>query len=161
MKKINLLWFLPLFLLVFLVSACTTQVDPIERMEEPPIVEEEVKMLNFESLIKSDQSSYQEEGLYVINNQEEWDNLGIVIMEDYIIDIDFEEELVLAVFMGMKPSGGYSVEIIEVVEKENIIEVMYAETMPSEDDMVSMAITYPEHIIKIEKIDKPIEFIKR
>lgn len=158
MKKINLIWFLSIFLMLFILSACTTN---DESKEDAPLVEKESQTLNFRSLVKSNQSSYQEEGFYVINNQEEWNNLGIVIIEDYIIEIDFEKELVLAVFTGMRPSGGYSVEIVEIIEKEDVIEVMFEETMPSEDDMVSMEITYPEHIVKIEKIDKPFEFIKK
>ena len=158
MKKINVLWFLSIFLMLFLVSACTTN---DESKEDALLVEKEPQTLNFRSLVKSNQSSYQEEGFYVINNQEEWNNLGIVIIEDYIIEIDFEKEIVLAVFTGMRPSGGYSVEIVEIIEKEDVIEVMFELTMPSEDDIVSMEITYPEHIVKIEKIDKPFEFIKK
>jgi hypothetical protein len=156
MKKINLLWSLLLFMLIFLVSACTTQVEPED--DSNLIIDEELSSVNFETLIKSDQTAYEEEAFLTITSQEEWDNLNINFTDE--TEVNFENEMVLAVFMGMKNSGGYSINIVEIVEKDELIEVMVEENVPGEDDMVTMAITYPGHIVKIEKTDKPIVFIK-
>lgn len=156
MKKTNLLWLLPVVALIFLISACATPTEIEEDFE--PIVEETKEIVNLETLVKSNQSGYQEEGRHVIDNQEDWDNLWTLASEDELPVVNFEEEMVLAVFMGMRSTGGYSIEMVEIIEKDEVIEVMIEETVPGEDDMVAMVITYPEHIVKIEKTDKPIVF---
>ncbi len=156
MKKTNLLWLLPVVALIFLISACATPTEIEEDFE--PIVEETKEIVNLETLVKSNQSGYQEEGRHVIDNQEDWDNLWTLASEDELPAVNFEEEMVLAVFMGMRSTGGYSIEMVEIIEKDEVIEVMIEETVPGEDDMVAMVITYPEHIVKIEKTDKPIVF---
>ncbi len=62
-------------------------------------------------------------------------------------EIDFDKHMALAVFMGQRSTGGYSVRIESVREFEKHIEVHYTSTSPSPGDMVTMAITSPYHIV--------------
>ncbi len=158
MKKINLILALPLMALIFLITACAT---PVEQEDEVGLIDliddQEVTSLEFETLAQSTQSPYESEGHYVITNEEDLADLELDELAD---KVNFEEEMILAVFMGERTTGGYSIEIVEIVEMDDVIEVLIEETSPGEDDMVTMALTYPEHIVKMEKTEKPIEFIK-
>ncbi len=155
MKKTNLILALPLVALIFLITACGT---PVEQEEDLGLIgEQELSNVEFETLVKSTHSSYQDEDHFVIVDEEGLNNLELGELSE---KVNFEEEMILAVFMGERTTGGYSIEIVEIMEKDDVVEVIIGQTSPGEDDMVSMAFTYPEHIVKMEKTEKPIEFIK-
>ena len=68
-------------------------------------------------------------------------------------DIDFSKEMVVAVFMGEKPTGGYSIDIKDVLKKKDNIEFLIKVEEPGPDDMAAQVITSPYHIIKLERFD--------
>ncbi len=72
--------------------------------------------------------------------------------------VDFEKSMVIAVSPGRKMSGGYDVEIVEIIEAEGkfVVKVLYTE--PDPGAMVTMAITQPHHVISTSKSDLPVEF---
>jgi hypothetical protein len=63
--------------------------------------------------------------------------------------VNFDEKTVVAVFMGQKNTGGYSIGIESVTIKGNVAEVQVKETHP--DGMVTMALTNPYCIAVIPK----------
>lgn len=66
--------------------------------------------------------------------------------------INFSEEIVLAVVLGERPTGGYEVKI-EGIVKEQIppqIVVTATEVKPGPDCTVSQAKTVPYHIVKMD-----------
>ena len=73
-------------------------------------------------------------------------------------DIDFVNYMVLAVFTDVKSSGGYSIEINDVVENTNSIEATVVNSSPDSGGMVLTVITQPYHIVKVPKRDKPVIF---
>jgi len=72
--------------------------------------------------------------------------------------IDFNKQMVIAVFQGACSSGGYDIEINSLTRNDNGLEVLVKETMPRRDAVLTMAETYPAHIIKTEKYDGKINF---
>ncbi len=64
--------------------------------------------------------------------------------------------MVIAVFQGNRSTGGYAVEITQIVEKENSVEVFAKETSPSPDSMVTQAFTQPYRIVKTKRGDKEV-----
>lgn len=75
--------------------------------------------------------------------------------------IDFEKETIVAVFMGKKTSGGYSVSIDQVKDVgDEKIEVTVQEEKPKKGEMVTMAITQPFCIVKLNT-DKELIFKKK
>ena len=73
--------------------------------------------------------------------------------------IDFEKEVVIALFLGQRNSGGYSINIDSIhVKKNTSFEVVIKETIPT--DMVSLAITQPFSIYKLDLPNHNITFIK-
>ena len=71
-------------------------------------------------------------------------------------DVNFSQQTVIAVFAGAKPSGGYSIEVTRIYELPDRVVVVAKLTTPSPDTMAIQVITYPFHIVKTEKITKPV-----
>ncbi|MTI82636.1 MAG: protease complex subunit PrcB family protein [Firmicutes bacterium] len=60
---------------------------------------------------------------------------------------------------GMKPTGGYSLDVeeVDILEEELVIRVK--STKPGENDYVTQAITYPYDLIVVENKELPLKFI--
>ncbi|MFQ5910237.1 MAG: protease complex subunit PrcB family protein [Thermoplasmata archaeon] len=69
--------------------------------------------------------------------------------------MDFSLHTVLVSLLGMKPSGGYSIEIIEVIQDTEGAVVEVRASVPGPNCVVTHAITYPGHIVKIPKMEGP------
>ncbi len=113
----------------------------------------------------SGHNDYSDQKMYVIKNNSEWISLwGIVystlIPQPDIPTINFENEMIIAVFQGNLPSGGYNIRITQILEKENYIEVSVKETIPPEGSTTIAVITSPYHIVKTERTDKEVIFKK-
>lgn len=63
-----------------------------------------------------------------------------------------------AVFIGVRPTGGYAVEILDVEEGPCLATIRYAERAPSPNAIVTQAITTPFAIRLIPRVERPIEF---
>jgi hypothetical protein len=72
--------------------------------------------------------------------------------------VDFSESIVIAVFMGGFATGGYSIEVKEIYDVGQSVVVKVEKTYPGKNCIVTMALTQPYHIVKIDKTDKPIIF---
>ena len=108
---------------------------------------------------------HNESGNYMINDENDWANLWDIVYstttpQPPLPEIDFTQYMVIAVFMGIKPTGGYSIEIIKIVEINTIFEIHIEEKSPDPDSIVTDALTQPFHIIKTKIIEKEIVFKK-
>ena len=74
--------------------------------------------------------------------------------------VDFEKEMVIAVFMGERKSGGYEIEIKKIAERENKIFVEVEEKEPPSDSVQTMALTQPYHLIVIHKLKGVTHFTR-
>lgn len=96
----------------------------------------------------------------VIANSIHWNNIKSQIPASELLEdsIDFNAFTVLAIIDQVQNTGGYHVEITSVVEQEDeiIANVNYAE--PSDTNGVTLALTRPYHFVKVNKIDKTVEF---
>ena len=72
--------------------------------------------------------------------------------------IDFQKEMVIAVFMGERKSGGYEIEIREIIKTEKEIVVQVEEKEPSPESLRTMALTQPYHIVVVKKSPLPVRF---
>ncbi|HEV3485198.1 MAG TPA: protease complex subunit PrcB family protein [Vicinamibacterales bacterium] len=64
--------------------------------------------------------------------------------------VDFTRTMVVAVFAGMRPSGGYAVEITQIEKTDAAIVVTYRERKPGPDDITTQALTFPFHIVRTD-----------
>ncbi|MDD5686859.1 MAG: protease complex subunit PrcB family protein [Elusimicrobia bacterium] len=89
----------------------------------------------------------------VIKTQKEWQALWETHTgkTGSIPEIDFNKEIVIAVFMGEQKTGGYGIQISEIEETDSNIYIETVETVPSPNTTVTQQLTQPYHIVVISK----------
>jgi hypothetical protein len=73
-------------------------------------------------------------------------------------EVDFDEETVIVLLLGERPTGGYAVRIDEVIERRTEVVVVVAVERPEPGEMVTQALTAPYLVATIPMIGKPVEF---
>ena len=98
-------------------------------------------------------SQIQEARTTTVTTPEAWETLWSEHMgaDSERPEVDFAKEAVVAVFLGQKPTGGYSVTIQSVRLIEKTLQVTYAEKSPSPDSITTQVISYPSHIVKVNQ----------
>ena len=74
--------------------------------------------------------------------------------------VDFSKEMVVAVFMGSRPSAGFSTEIVAVEPKADGLVVRYKETPPGADRMTAQILTFPYFMAAVPKKAGQVTFEK-
>src|SRR3989338_11432264 len=96
----------------------------------------------------------------VIKNSEKLDSLWYEMFNDKNIpNIDFDENMVIAVFMGEKNTGGYSIQVKKIIKQDNKINVYFREFAPGKNCFVTQALTQPYQLVKLKDYNLPIKFI--
>jgi hypothetical protein len=75
-------------------------------------------------------------------------------------EVDFASRTVVAVFMGMKTSAGYAVEITGTRHERGATIVEYRERRPERGQVTAQVLTSPAHIAAIPKVTGDIRFEK-
>ena len=75
--------------------------------------------------------------------------------------IDFSKELLVCVFDTIRNTGGFEIEIENIIIENNGINILYTTKNPAPTDMVSMVITQPYHLVKTQKKEGTITFINK
>jgi hypothetical protein len=73
--------------------------------------------------------------------------------------VDFDKQMVLAVFMGQKPSGGHAIEITKVVPAGQGLTVHVKETKPGPGDITTAVITSPYYFAVVPKVAGDVKFV--
>lgn len=63
--------------------------------------------------------------------------------------VDFDKEVIVALFLGEKPTGGYDVQISRAEQTQDGLTIYYREKTPPPGGMVTQALTQPFHIVRI------------
>lgn len=74
--------------------------------------------------------------------------------------VDFSKEMVIAVSIGSRSSGGYSVSITSIVDDGTNLVVTYKEKEPEPNRLYTAAITHPFVFVKVPLASKPVKFVK-
>jgi hypothetical protein len=108
----------------------------------------------FQTVAKGSLSGVREPSQVIIRSQAKWLALW---HRHTLVDtnpapapvINFDKEIVAAVFLGEKPTGGYSVEIIRAEQMNGSLLIEYREKSPPPSSMTIQALTQPFHIIRL------------
>lgn len=73
--------------------------------------------------------------------------------------VDFSEEVVIGVFLGLRSSGGYAVEIQQVGSSRGVVGVHVEERAPGSDCVTTSVMTSPYHLVKARVRPTEIRFI--
>ena len=65
--------------------------------------------------------------------------------------VDFDREIVVGVFLGSRPTAGFSVEIVSAQRDGQTLVVRYRETRPPRDSIVAQVITSPYHLAAVPR----------
>jgi len=104
------------------------------------------------TLDKGDQSNIDSPRQVVVRTAAEWTALWRQHSPDRPMPpADFSREMVIGMFMGSKPTAGYSINIVSTIEANGVLHVRYRETMPSRDTVTAQILTFPYHLVAIPK----------
>lgn len=150
MRKI-LLWATVAVIVAGGAVSCTT---PYEVQPTP---------VAFTTIAKGYQSDVTESDSVVINDEATWDTIwdsltAYLLEPEPAPEVDFNKYILLAHFMGQKPTSGYEVEFTEVLEGATDISAMVKEISPAPECMLAQVITSPYHVIQIPKTEKDVQF---
>lgn len=134
------------------------EVSALPEPREEAIMEVEIK-----GKWKGYHCGYVDSERLVIETEGEWKEVwekvvGFQIPKPKLPEVDFETEMIIAVFMGEQRTGGYSIDITRIIKEEEEIVVQVKEKHPDPDLLVTMALTQPYHIVVVKSSPLPVRF---
>jgi len=110
---------------------------------------------------KGDQSNVDEARQVVVRTDAEWNTLWTRHGGDRKKPaVDFSKEMVIGVFMGSRPSAGYTTTIVSTVSKDGQMIVRYEEKMPAKGTLTAQILTSPYHLVTLPKMAGELKFEK-
>jgi len=121
------------------------------------------KTIGVEKEWKGYHCGYTKAARLVIKTEDRWKEVWgkvhrLRLPQQELPKIDFQKEMVIAVFMGERKSGGYEIEIRKIIKTEKEIVVEVEEKEPSPESLQSMALTQPYHIVVVKSSPLPVKF---
>jgi hypothetical protein len=126
--------------------------------------------VTFESVVQGANSGASAAANLVLRSQQELQASGIRLGPG--AQVDWTRDMLIAVLMGTKNTGGYSVEITGIERKRMIaptifpppppvyyLEVTADHRSPAPGSMVTMALTSPFHVVKLARSDERVDFV--
>jgi hypothetical protein len=118
------------------------------------------------TLAKGNYSGIQESKDIAIITRDEWEKLWAKVHNHTstlppLPDVDFSSHTILAAFKGIKPTGGFGIEIQGIAECGGRHTAIVKATSPKPGEMVTTALTSPFHIVKVAITGKEIEFVRK
>ena len=107
-----------------------------------------------------------ERKLVVIKNENDWKALwnshaSLLLPPKEPPLVDFQTEMIVAVFSGEKGTGGYGIEITRIEEDsaKHVVQVFVRESKPPAGAIVVQALSQPCHIVKLTRVELPVTFV--
>ena len=75
----------------------------------------------------------------------------------FVPEVDFKKNMVLAVFLGAKPSGGHSVRVTGVTRSGAGLTVLVRPAAPAPDAITPAVITSPYHLVVVPRAVSPAQ----
>jgi hypothetical protein len=123
-------------------------------IDTTPIATKATQPAIFRSIGKGYRSGVRLPLQIVVRTQSEWD----AVWQRHVLGdsssrpapvVDFEKEVVVALFLGDKPTGGYDVRISRAEQGLDRLTIHYQERNPMPGGMVNQTLTQPFHIVRI------------
>jgi len=86
-----------------------------------------------------------------------WKEHGV---RDPLPAVDFSREMLVGVFLGVRNTTGYGVEIVRAVGNGGVMTVQYVEASPGRDAITAQVLTAPYHLAAMPKHDGEVRFQK-
>ena len=103
-------------------------------------------------LRQGDESNIDSARQVVVRTQAEWETLWREHSPDTARpQVDFRTDMVLALFLGSRPTPGYAVNIASVTNVGDGLIVRYRETKPPPGSVSIQVLTFPYHMVLISQ----------
>jgi len=146
------------------ISACNVEDSPKMASSSLAVDQERVSKvetpLSIATVVRGHRSGIREPLQTVIRKQDEWNafwkrHSSIETNPQLAPSVDFDREMVVGIFLGEKPTGGYEVEIVRAERRDSSLYFYYREKSPPPGAMVTQALTQPFHLVRVAKYDNP------
>ena len=121
--------------------------------------------VQFVTIDQGFRSGVRERKFLVIKSETEWKLLWQAHVQPFIPakelpHVDFVNEMIVAVFLDEKPSGGYKVEITSIEEDraKGQLRIVSRESKPPVGSVAIQALTQPYHVVRVKKSDLTTTF---
>jgi VWFA-related protein len=95
----------------------------------------------------------------VVRTQAEWESLWRRHAAGRPVpSVDFSREMVVGVFLGSRPSGGFSVQITGVSRAGDQLVVTWSERSPAAGQLAAQVMTAPSHLVTVPRHDGQVRF---
>jgi hypothetical protein len=125
--------------------------------------EDNGKLASFEILEQGGNSGVRTGKAIAIHDAASWNTLWLEHKKNSTLAsaapaVDFSKQMVVAVFLGERRTGGYAVHIQTISAESGGLNVAYQERRPGKDCILIMAITFPYQIVRVARVDGPVTF---
>jgi hypothetical protein len=113
------------------------------------------------TLDKGDQSNVDDAKQAVVRTEAEWAKLWNQHSPDHKRPaVDFSRQMVVGVFMGSRPTAGFSIDIVSTIQANGVLTVRYREVIPSRDAITAQVITSPFDLVTVPTFAGDVRFEK-
>ena len=125
-------------------------------LAQPPDVRNRPDMIleapSTRTIEKGDQSNVDETKQVLVRTEAEWTKLW----QQHATNrprpaVDFTKEMVVGLFMGSRPTAGFSTAVVSATAGNGALIVRYSETMPGAKSVSAQILTFPYHLVAIPK----------
>jgi hypothetical protein len=110
---------------------------------------------------KGDQSNLDDARQVAVKTAAAWKQLWQQHSPDRPLPaVDFTKEMVVGVFVGSRPTAGYSLEVVGAIEAGGTLVVRYREAAPPRGTMTAQVITSPYHLVTVPFYPGNVKFEK-
>lgn len=150
-------WFSSALFLVSLLLSCT----PLQ--QSTPIKGTVIPIAPVATYANAANDAFPVETMVVIREQATWQSAWNQVTHNMfpqpnLPQVDFSTRIVLVAAAGTKPTGGYSVGLLQAVEDNGAISVDVTSTSPGTGCVVTQLVTSPVDIGSIPQTTAPIMF---
>ena len=121
----------------------------------PEITAEGITEVAFQTIAKGSRSGVRTPRQVVARNQTEWNHLwgqhSSIGATSPLPVIDFEKDIVVGLFLGDKPTGGYGVAIIRAEQRDGNLTAYFEEKFPRPGGILLQSLTQPFHIVRVAR----------
>ena len=115
----------------------------------------------FTTISQSDNSGVEEARQVVVRTPEAWRALWKEHAPGQPMPaVDFTQSMLVGVFLGSRNTAGYRVTITGIDSAGSGAAVTYREERPGKGDMLAQVITFPHHLVRVERIAGEVTFAR-
>jgi PrcB C-terminal len=117
--------------------------------------------VSFTTISHSEQSGVEQARQVVVRAPEEWKALWKEHAPGQPMPgVDFTTSMVIGVFLGSRNTAGYRVTITAIERDGANVAVTYREERPGAGDILAQMLTFPHHLVRVERIAGEVKFAR-